>query len=51
MNDFVRKTLQKLQHQLSKRKQHAPHQWTLPMYGHNRQFAPPPDETDILSKK
>ena len=35
MNKFVQKTLKKLQHQPSTRKQHAPHQWTKPMYGHN----------------
>ena len=51
MNNFVRKTLQKLQHQPTKRKQHAPHQWSIPIYGHNRQFAPPPDETTSRTKK
>ena len=51
MNDFVRKTLQKLQYQPAKQKQHAPHQWSIPIYGHNRQFAPPPDETTSRTKK
>ena len=50
MNNFVEKTLKKLQHKPATRKQHAPHQWTTPIYGHNRQFAPPPDTTEILDK-
>ena len=45
------KNVKKIQHHPSTRKQYAPHQWSKPTYGHNRQFAPPPDTTEILDKK
>ena len=51
MDKFVLKTLKKLQHQPSTKKQYAPHKWSKPTYGHNRQFAPPPDASEILDKK
>ena len=51
MNNFVMKTLRKLLHSPSTRKQHAPHQWQLPVYGQNRQFAPTPDSSQVLDAK
>ena len=51
MNKFVTKTLRKLLHSPSPRKQHAPHQWQLPVYGQNRQFAPTPDSSPVLDAK
>ena len=51
MNKFVLKKLTKLLHKPPTRKQHAPHQWQLPAYGQSRQFAPPPDTSDILDAK
>ena len=51
MDGFVQKTLKKLLFQPANRKQHAPHKWSEPTYRHNHQFAPPPDSSDLLSKK
>ena len=51
MKGFVQKTLKKLLFTPSRKRQNAPHQWSIPMYSHNRQFAPPPDLSEILSKK
>ena len=41
------KTLKKLMHSMSSCKLHASNKWQLPIYSHNRQFAPP-DTTEIL---
>ena len=40
---FVIKTLQRLRHIFPSRLQYAPHQWTVPIYGQNRQYAKPLD--------
>ena len=51
MKMFVIKTLQCLQHNFLTRPQYAPHQWTFPMYGQNRQYAKPLDLSPKLDKK
>ena len=48
MKDYVIKALHKLQHKFPTKPQHAPHKWTVPIYGKNRQFAPDPDLAPIL---
>ena len=51
MKNFVIKTLQRLQHSFPSRPQYAPHQWTVPIYGQNRQYAKPPDLSPKLDAK
>ena len=51
MPGFVEKTLKKLNFIPSKKHQFAPHEWTVPIYGKNRQFAPPDDNSPRLSPK
>ena len=51
MDNFVTKTLTKLHFEKEPRKQFAPHKWITPIYGHNQQFALPPDNTELLDKK
>ena len=43
MPKFVDKTLKKLNFKSTRKKQLAPHEWTAPIYGKNRQFAKPDD--------
>ena len=45
------KTLKKLNYKCQKRTQSAPHQWTIPIYGKNWQFAPPGDNSEPLDKQ
>ena len=51
MKHYVIKALQKLQHTFPKRPQYAPHKWTVPIYGQNRQYAPDPDTSALLPQK
>ena len=51
MPNYVTKTLTKLNYDCTKRNQNSPHKWTIPMYGKNRQFAPPEDTSEVLDKK
>ena len=48
--NFVKKTLTKLNFTKSTKNQYAPHKWTVPIYGHNRQFAPSEDTSTPLDK-
>ena len=48
MKTYVNKTLRKLLHKKPSRAQHAPHKWSTPIYGQTRQFATPPDTSEIL---
>ena len=50
MPNFVKKTLEKLNFTLTTKKQYAPHKWTVPVYGKNRQFAKPNDTSAPLDK-
>ena len=51
MDNFVTKTLTKLNFKKEPQKQLAPHKWTTPIYGYNRQFVLPPYNTESLDKK
>ena len=50
MKHFVIKTLRQLQHIFSSKPQYAPHSWTVPNYGINRQYAKPADTSPLLDK-
>ena len=50
MKHFVIKTLQRLQHIFPSKPQYAPHSWTVPNYGINRQYAKPPYTSPLLDK-
>jgi hypothetical protein len=50
MPDYVPKALAKFQHPPPKSKQHAPHQWTQPVYGQKVQYANK-DTSPFLDKK
>ena len=49
MPNFVQTTLKKLNYKTNKHRQLAPHEWTVPIYGKNRQFAKPEDTSPLLS--
>lgn len=49
--NYVSEALLKFQHNKPARPVHAPHKWTRPAYGKQTQFAPPPDDSDILQTK
>ena len=51
MPKYVEKTLRKLNYKCQKTTQHAPHKWTVPIYGKNRQYAKPPDQRQPLGKE
>ena len=51
MQHYVIKALHKLQHAFPSKPQYAPHKWTVPIYGKNRQFAPDPDTNQLLPPK
>ena len=51
MPDYILNALLKFQHKSPSRPCHAPHKWTRPAYGKTTQYAPPPDETDLLQTK
>ena len=51
MPNFVQKTLDKLNYTPTKKKQFAPHEWTIPIYGKNCQFAKSQDTTPLLNSK
>ena len=51
MDNFVKKTLKKLNFNPDNRKQYAPHKWMVPIFGYNRQFAPSDDTSTPLDKK
>ena len=51
MPNFVQKTLDKLNYKPSTKNQYAPHEWTVPIYGKNRQFAKPEDVSPQLTEK
>ena len=51
MDNFVKKTLKKLNFNPNTKKQYAPHKWTAPIYGYNRQFTPSNDTSTPLDKK
>ncbi len=44
------KTLIKLNCKCTKKNQYAPHKWTMPIYGKNKQFATPADKSPTLYK-
>jgi hypothetical protein len=48
MPGYIKATLHKFQHPTPPRPQHAPHEWTEPIYGKHQQMAPLPDATDKL---
>jgi hypothetical protein len=48
MPKYIPAALLKFQHQRPPRPCHAPHRWTRPAYGRQTQFAPPPDDSDLL---
>ena len=48
MPGYINKVLHKFQHKLPKRIQHAPHQWTEPVYGSKRQYAIEKDDDPLL---
>ena len=48
MKNYVIKALQRLQHTFPSKPQYAPHKWTVPIYGSNRQYAPDPDSSPLL---
>ena len=50
IKNFVIKTLQRLQHIFPSKPQYAPHSWTVPNFGINRQYAKPPDTSPLLYK-
>ena len=50
MPKYVEKTLNKLKYQCRKGTQHAPHKWTIPIYGKNCQYTPPEDTSELLDK-
>ncbi len=49
MPNYVQKKLIKFQHNKPTRPQYAPHKWLKPAYGKKLQYAPPPDNTDLLA--
>jgi hypothetical protein len=51
MPNYVHTALMKFQHKQNSRPCHAPHKWTRPAYGKQTQYAPPPDDTDLLKTK
>ena len=51
MPNFVQKTLKKLNYKTEKKRQLAPHEWSTPIYGQNRQFAKPSDDSPLLPPK
>jgi hypothetical protein len=48
MPDYVATALHKFQHPPPSRRQHAPHQWTRPVYGAHVQYAPEPNNKALL---
>ena len=51
MPDYVTKKLNQYQHPTPKKPQYAPHQWTRPAYGKTTQYAPEPDQSELLDIK
>ena len=51
MKDYVEKTLHKLNYKCTNKNQMAPHKWTVPAYGKNRQFPQPQDSSAPLDNK
>ena len=51
MKDYVKKALAKFQHSLPSKPQYAPHKWTVPIYGQNKQFGLDPDTSPVLPSK
>ena len=51
MPEYVTNALLKFQHKSPSRPCHAPHKWTRPAYGKQTQYAPPPDDTELLDTK
>jgi hypothetical protein len=50
IKDYVKKALQRFEHQPPKRAQHAPSKWTAPQYGAQIQMTEPDDESPELDK-
>jgi len=50
MPKYVSNTLRKLNYTPLKKNQSAPHKWSIPAYGSNRQYATPNDNAPILDK-
>ena len=48
MPKYVPAALLKFQHKQPSRPSHAPHKWTRPAYGKQTQYAPQPDDLEIL---
>lgn len=51
MPDYVKEALHKFQHEKPSRQCHAPHQWSIPVYGKSVQYAKPPDDSERLTNK
>lgn len=51
MNNFVNKTLQKLQHKQPRKPQHIPHKYISPIYGQQQQHGQPADTSILLDNK
>ena len=51
IKDYVKKALQRFEHQPPKRAQHAPSKWTAPQYGAQIQMTEPADESPELDKQ
>ena len=47
MPEYVRKALHRLQHEMPRRPQHAPHRYNKPNYGQRVQFANPQDDMPV----
>ena len=50
MKGYIRKALQRFEHEKPKRPQHAPSKWTAPQYGAKIQMAEPDDQLPSLDK-
>ena len=51
MPGYVKKALEKYQHKVPAKPQHAPHKWNKPTYGQRVQYATPEDTTKKLDIK
>jgi hypothetical protein len=51
MPNYIPAALLKFQHPQPPRPCYAPHKWTRPAYGKQTQFAPPPDDSELLQTK
>jgi hypothetical protein len=47
---YIKKLLERLNHQTPPKPIHAPHEWQVPVYGKHRQYVKDPDTTPLLDK-